>query len=79
MYLTLTADALSKRGGFGIERYETSEIQNNVNKVYERMIEPSFWKVINADKKEDELSDELENLIREKINDVNNEPLKLLW
>ena len=79
VYLTLTAEAMARRGGFGIERYETSEIQKNVKKVYERMIESPLWQVIDADKTENELTDELESMIVKKINDTNDEPLSTLW
>lgn len=79
VYLTLTAEAMARRGGFGIERYETSEIQKNVKKIYERMIESPLWQVIDADKTENELTDELEHMIVKKINDTNDEPLSTLW
>lgn len=79
VYLTLTAEAMARRGGFGIERYETSEIQKNVKKIYERMIENPLWQVIDADKTENELTDELEDMIVKKINDTNDEPLSTLW
>lgn len=79
IYLTLTAEAMARRGGFGIERYETSEMQKNVKKMYERMIESPLWEVVNADKSEDDLTAELENLIIDKINQTGDEPLNTLW
>lgn len=79
VYLTLTAEAMARRGGFGDERYERTEIQKNVKKMYERMIERPLWEVIDADKSEEELSDELENLVLEKINQIGDAPLSTLW
>lgn len=68
-----------KRGNFGDERYETSEIQKNVKKMYDRMIEVPLWQVIDADKTEDELTEELEKIILKNIDDASNKPLDLLW
>ncbi|CAG9799564.1 unnamed protein product [Chironomus riparius] len=79
IYLTLTTEAMARRGNFGEERYETSEIQKNVKKMYERMIETPLWRVVDADKTEDELADELEKLILTKIDDTGDKPLDLLW
>lgn len=79
VYLTLTAEAMARRGGFGIERYETSEMQRNVKKMYERMIETPLWQVVDADKTMDELSEELEKVVKEKIETMADEPLKCLW
>lgn len=79
VYLTLTAEAMARRGGFGIERYETSEMQKNVKKMYERMIETPLWQVIDADKTMDDLTDELESLVANKIESLNDDPLARLW
>lgn len=79
IYLTLTAEAMARRGGFGIERYETSEMQKNVKKMYERMIESPLWQIIDADKSENDLTEELESLIVNKIAETGDEPLESLW
>lgn len=79
VYLTLTAEAMARRGGFGVERYETSEMQKNVKKMYERMIENELWEVIDADKSEEKLTEELEELLIRKINQTENEPIGTLW
>lgn len=70
---------MARRGNFGDERYETSEMQKNVKKMYERMIEHPLWEVIDADKTENELSDELEDLILRKIESTGDKPLESLW
>ncbi|KAG5677815.1 hypothetical protein PVAND_007542 [Polypedilum vanderplanki] len=79
VYLTLNQEAMARRGGFGGERYETNDFQKNVRKIYERLIERPLWQIIDADKTEDELSDELEQLIRRKIEETGDQPLQLLW
>jgi dTMP kinase len=78
VYLTLSEEAMSKRGGFGNERYETSEIQKNVAKAFENLMDKSYWKVIDADKTEDQLSSELEKLVVEQIETVD-EKIGKLW
>lgn len=79
VYLTLTAEAMARRGGFGIERYETSDMQKNVKKIYERMIEAPLWQVIDADKSMEDLNDELESVVMRKIMTLDDEPLGCLW
>jgi dTMP kinase len=79
VYLTLSAEAMAKRGGFGNERYETNDFQRNVKKMYERMIENPLWQIIDADKTEEELSAELELLIKTKIEETGEQPLLSLW
>ena len=70
---------MARRGNFGDERYETSEMQKNVKKMYERMIETPLWQVVDADKSEDDLSDELEKLLLKKVEETGDKPLDLLW
>lgn len=79
VYLTLTCEAMARRGGFGIERYETNDFQKNVRKMYERLIENPLWQVIDADRTEDELSKELENLVKRTINETGENQLGTLW
>jgi len=79
VYLTLTTEAMTRRGNFGNERYETSDMQKNVKKMYERMIETPLWQVVDADKSEDELTDELEKLLLKKVEETSDKPLDLLW
>ena len=78
IYLTLTSEAMARRGGFGNERYETTEIQRKVGKMFERMIEIPLWKVINADKTEHDLTDELERILVQKIDNVE-ENIESMW
>lgn len=78
VYLTLTSEAMARRGGFGIERYETTEMQRNVGKMFERMLEKPLWQVINADKTEEDLTDELEKILINKIENVKDE-IESMW
>jgi dTMP kinase len=43
-YLTVSPEALSKRGGFGNERYEVSEIQKKVGNNFMKLADDS-WQV----------------------------------
>jgi thymidylate kinase len=43
-FLTLSPEALSKRGGFGTERYEVAEIQKNVRNNFLEL-EDDLWQV----------------------------------
>lgn len=78
VYLTLSPEAMARRGGFGDERYETTEMQKNVSKMFERLMERPLWQVVDADKSEEKLSGELEKLIVEKIETVEEE-IGRLW
>lgn len=79
VYLTLSPKAMARRGGFGDERYETSEIQQKVQKMFEKMIEEPLWQVIDADKTEEKLCDELEELVVSKMNSITDEKIDKLW
>lgn len=78
VYLTLSQEAMARRGGFGDERYETSEMQKNVIKIFDRLMEKPLWNVIDADKTEEELSSELEKLVVDKIDAVEDK-IGTLW
>lgn len=79
VFLTMTPEAMAKRGGFGDERYETTEIQRKVKEMFERMIEKPHWKVVDADKTVDDLSMELEELVVGKMKEVDGKAFETLW
>lgn len=79
VYLTLTDEAMTRRGGFGAERYETSEMQQKVRKMFEKLIEKPLWQVVDADKTEESLNDELKVLVTKKIDEVGNKTIDTLW
>lgn len=78
VYLTLTDEALARRNGFGNERYETSDMQRKVKSAFGKLFEPQLWKNVDADKTEEDLSDELENIIVREMENVNEE-IGIMW
>lgn len=57
-FLDLGEKALSKRGGFGNERYEVSDFQMKVKKNFMRL-KNTIWKTIDADKDVEALHEEI--------------------
>ncbi|XP_065055728.1 thymidylate kinase-like isoform X2 [Rhopilema esculentum] len=57
-YLDLPLKEASGRGGYGEERYETKSFQEKVYEVYQKLKDDN-WKIINADRKIDEIHDEI--------------------
>lgn len=77
-FLTLSPEAIARRGGFGDERYEIPEFQKDVLKMYNRM-EDTTWKIVDADKPVDALNLELYRIVLESINSSKNKPIANLW
>ncbi|XP_053689855.1 uncharacterized protein LOC128738607 [Sabethes cyaneus] len=77
--LTLTAEAMAERGGFGDERYEVPELQNKVMKQFLALKDDAYWMEINADKSMDHLTTELGDLILRVIESSEHKPLSCLW
>ena len=78
VYLTLSEETSARRGGFGDERFDSTEMQKKVGKAFEKMIEHPLWQVIDADKTEDDLNVELQKLVINKIQSVDEE-IQTLW
>lgn len=78
LLLTLSAEAMAKRGGFGDERYEIPEFQQNVSKMFDRLADDR-WKRIDADKSENDLTDELVGIVTKTIDNAHNQNLGVLW
>ncbi|XP_046659045.1 thymidylate kinase [Homalodisca vitripennis] len=78
LLLTLSTEAMNSRGGFGEERYEKNEIQQEVVKVF-RELKDSTWKEIDADKSIEELQEELLLHVKEAVETSQTSPLKKLW
>ncbi|KAG8330003.1 hypothetical protein J6590_073660 [Homalodisca vitripennis] len=78
LLLTLSTEAMNSRGGFGEERYEKNEIQQEVVKVF-RELKDSTWKEIDADKSIEELQEELLLHVKEAVERSQTSPLKKLW
>lgn len=77
--LTLTAEAMAKRGGFGEERYEVPELQRKVMEKYLAVKDDSYWRVVDADKSLDALTSELSELVLSSIEACGHKPLRNLW
>jgi len=78
LLLNLSSEAMRARGGFGEERYEKDEIQKKVVDIF-MALRDSTWKEIDADKSEEELSEELLSHITETLEKSKSLPLKKLW
>lgn len=79
LYLNLDAEALSKRMGWGDERYDIPEFQRKVNKVFMELKDDKYWTVVNADRKQDDLTLELTKHSLKAIDKAEMQPLTNLW
>jgi len=78
IYLNLSTNEASKRGGFGHERYEKVEFQEKVKHQFENLVEKD-WVIIDASRNEDDISQEIRDLIL-KIWELPRSPLQSnLW
>ncbi|XP_050089990.1 uncharacterized protein LOC126574082 [Anopheles aquasalis] len=77
--LTMTAEALAKRGGFGDERYEIPELQTKVMEKYMQLKDDRYWKVLSADKPFDELTKELYAIVLNVMDSSGERSLERLW
>lgn len=76
--LTMSSKALAKRPGFGNEKYEQTETQQRVAKLYMELKDDS-WVDIEADGSIQEVNDMLLIDVLRTINLVKNQPLGKLW
>ncbi|KAK9510815.1 hypothetical protein O3M35_005520 [Rhynocoris fuscipes] len=78
LYLQLEQLVANGREGFGEERYENNEFQKSVALCFDKLKDET-WKVINANKTIEKLSEELYSIINEVIEKSKNSPLLTLW
>jgi len=79
MYLELSLEAASARGGFGEERYETTEMQQSVKRCFEDMKE-EWWDVLDANRDMDVIHEEVVEIAMRAVEKCQaGEPLKHLW
>ena len=79
MYLELSLEDAARRGGFGEERYETTEMQRAVKEMFESMREP-WWDVIDANRDEEVIEREVLEIALGAIERAKSgEPLGTLW
>ncbi|XP_041483093.1 thymidylate kinase-like [Lytechinus variegatus] len=77
LYLDISSEAAGRRGGFGEERYEKSDIQLRVAENFKRMQEDD-WKVIDADQSMEDLHRQIKDLVL-KVIDQDLPELGTLW
>ena len=77
--LTLTPEAMSKRGGFGDERYEVPELQKKVMEKYLQLKDDKYWKVVDADKSPEDLSYDLYKMVSDSVHKNALTKLSTLW
>ncbi|XP_789676.2 thymidylate kinase [Strongylocentrotus purpuratus] len=67
LFLKVSSEAAEKRGGFGEERYEKSEIQARVAKNFEKLQE-NDWEIINADQSMEDVQKQIQNVVSNLMN-----------
>ncbi|XP_021923658.1 thymidylate kinase isoform X2 [Zootermopsis nevadensis] len=77
-FLTVSPEALSERGGFGNEIYETTEIQKKVGNNYLKMADDS-WQVISADQDVDVVHQDILSRALSVIEIAKSKSLSSLW
>lgn len=78
LYLTLSAEAAERRGGFGEERYEKTDFQKKVAHNFTKL-QDDYWKVIDANKTKEALHEELVTECETVIEQCGNKPILKLW
>ncbi|KAG8195306.1 hypothetical protein JTE90_028453 [Oedothorax gibbosus] len=78
LFLDLAPEAMVKRSGFGEERYERGDFQNEVKKVYGLLREDN-WKVINTDREIEEVQEEIQKLVKDTISNILSTTCDTLW
>jgi len=66
MYMEISEDAAKKRGGFGEERYETTEMQKNVREVFADLRE-DWWNVVDADRTIEEVQKDVQTIAKDAV------------
>ncbi|SCV69409.1 BQ2448_2429 [Microbotryum intermedium] len=80
LFFNVSAEVQHQRGGFGQERYETTEIQKNVRAMFEKigLDVGDSWEIVDADRGLDEVGDEVLARARRVI-DSELGPVRELW
>lgn len=77
-FLDMNTEAMEKRGGFGSERYETTNFQRSVYDNFKKLIDKN-WKVLNADQSKDTLHEEILRDALSIVENVKNSEVDCLW
>ena len=79
LYLELSLDEAARRGGFGEERYETTEIQRAVKQSFDDMKE-GWWNIIDANRDMDVIQSEVLDIAVRTVEECKTgAELKRLW
>ncbi|GAA5986712.1 hypothetical protein JCM11641_007747 [Rhodosporidiobolus odoratus] len=83
LYLSISPSAAATRGGFGQERYETTEVQLAVEKEFRRLgdsVDEGVWTVVDADRTVEEVQTEVEQRVERVLeSEAMGEEVKRLW
>ena len=66
LYLNMPIEAAQKRGGFGEERYETSDLQKAVRANFEQLTE-DWWTIVDATGTVEEVAEECERVAKDAV------------
>ncbi|BGP13757.1 hypothetical protein JCM10213_006412 [Rhodosporidiobolus nylandii] len=83
LFLSISPSAAATRGGFGQERYETSEVQLAVEKVFARLgesVDEGVWSVVDADRGVEEVLQDIQGRVERVLEgEALSAPVKRLW
>jgi len=81
IYLDVSAETASARGGFGEERYEKEEFQMKVREQFDylRHEDPAMWEIVDADRGVEELTEMIGEIAVQKLIKNMMLPLEDLW
>lgn len=81
LFLELSTAEAERRGGFGVERYETTAFQKKVLQRFQELRNDKSlnWKVIDASKTIEDLHSEIQSLAQEAMKEAQHQPIGELW
>ncbi|KAK4703282.1 dTMP kinase, partial [Phenoliferia sp. Uapishka_3] len=81
LFLSLSPAAAAARGGFGNERYETSEVQRKVRDMFQRIAKDvgESWENVDASGSEEEVAKEVRERAERGVSRVKGKEVGKLW
>ncbi|EGC36643.1 hypothetical protein DICPUDRAFT_97517 [Dictyostelium purpureum] len=77
-YLSMSTEDATKRGDYGGERYEKVEFQMKIKQIYEEKLKRPSWKVINANRTVEEVSNEINQIFDSELESLQKKPIGTL-
>jgi len=77
-YLSMDCEDATKRGDFGGERYEKLDFQKKIKDIYETKLINQSWRIINANRPIQEVSDEIKQIIDKELLDIQSKPISTI-